>query len=172
MTTPNSPSAPALPKSELAQRLREVFSYNPKTGIFRWLNPPPRCRSKRGDRAGIGTSHGYRKLSFEAQQVLEHRAAWLMVHGTIDERLIDHINHDRADNRIDNLRLVDHAQNVWNKSLKHSIAYARPSSKGVRFESMIRHRGKRIFIGMFASKAEAEAAYQEKAKELRGEFHE
>jgi hypothetical protein len=37
---------------------------------------------------------------------------------------------------------------------------------------MIRHRGKRIFIGMFASKAEAEAAYQEKAKELRGEFHE
>ncbi|MDA6380520.1 HNH endonuclease signature motif containing protein [Escherichia coli] len=47
-----------------------------------------------------------------------HRLAWLIVYGTMPDGFIDHINRVRTDNRISNLRLVTHSENMQNRKIQ------------------------------------------------------
>lgn len=61
---------------------------------------------------------GYVKLGFKGKLYAAHRVIWEAAKGKIPEGMqIDHINHDRADNRLVNLRLVTHMQNGMNQSI-------------------------------------------------------
>lgn len=99
-----------------------------------------------------------------------------MVTDAPDDKFVDHINHDVFDNRKENLRLVNNQQNCFNRRSTNPLGY-----KGVfqrkekryskpRYRSYINVDGKRINLGTYGTPEEAALAYNEKAKEIHGEF--
>ena len=78
-----------------------------------------RTNARKDKRAGHNKQDGYRDIRAFNRTVKEHRVVWEMHNGAIPEGLfVDHINRNRADNRIENLRLVSTQENSWNRS-KH-----------------------------------------------------
>jgi len=91
-------------------RLR--FRYNPETGAIVWT--ANRFTSKIGTVATTGGHNsGYLRVTIDSKKYLAHRVAWFLHYGTQPAE-IDHINQDVTDNRIANLRSVDHATNMRN----------------------------------------------------------
>jgi len=158
-----------------AERIRALLSYDPDTGIFRWMPRSDRCPMPAGTLAGWSDRLGYLHISIGNEKYLGHRLAWKYVHGVDAVDQIDHINGNPADNRICNLRISDQSQNLANRRRKASAKYP----KGV---SVVRQNGKVSYIaqvclrgdvhhvGTFPTAEEAGAAYFVKAREIHGEF--
>lgn len=161
-TTPTS--GPPIP--DLCAHL----AYDPATGLFRWKHPTAN-RVRKGDIAGSVTANGYVALSLLGYKMLAHRAAWAVVHGYWPACEVDHINRNRADNRIANLRLVSRSQNAMN-------APARPSSqtgilgvgkKGRRYLARVCVNSKSAIIGRFDTPQEAQQCYQAAVNRIMAE---
>ncbi|HNC23765.1 MAG TPA: HNH endonuclease signature motif containing protein [Opitutaceae bacterium] len=112
--------------------VREVFEY--RSGRLLW-------RKKIGKKVIVGTeagtphSDGYITIRAFKKRFYAHRLIWIMHHGEIPADLvIDHINHDPSDNRVENLRLVTKAQNV-----AHRRGAQANSKSGIRGVSWV-HR--------------------------------
>ena len=142
--------------------LIDLMNYDSETGIFTW------SKSRRGVIVGkpLGTSNGfgYLRITVLGQSVYAHRLAWMFVHGSMPECQIDHINGDRSDNRISNLRSVTCAQNLQNKirpqsNSKSSVLGVSWHEKGKKWQSHIAKEGKRIYLGLFESIDDAKQAY-------------
>ena len=87
---------------------------------------------------------------------------------------VDHINHDTIDNQKENLRLCSCSENLYNQGKRSNNT---SGCKGVswhkrnkKWQALIRVSGKRIHLGLFATKEEAYTAYCNAALELHGEF--
>ncbi len=151
-------------------RLRELLNYNPLTGEFRWA--PSTNKRFRGKPAGSINNHGYHRIQIDKREYVAHRLAWLFVHGEWPIEEIDHVNGDRKDNRLENLRQATRAENQRNS------ANWRRSSAGLRgvqrvnkkYHAHIQCDGKQSHIGSFASPEAAHAAYYAEASRLHGEF--
>ena len=96
--------------------LKEFLDYNLNTGIFTWK--VDRQKHTKGKVAGTN-DRGYARIKINGQSYAAHRLAWLYVYGEWPN-CIDHINRDRGDNRICNLRSVSHAENMKNLSMMRS----------------------------------------------------
>ncbi len=83
--------------------LHEFLEYRPETGEFFWR--VQRGQNKPGDPAGTLYNNGYVVIRINRKGYLAHRLAWFMEFGQWPENHLDHINRDRADNRLVNLRL-------------------------------------------------------------------
>ncbi len=143
-----------------AARLREVLVYSPDDGVFRYACT--RGPKVQGDPAGTITSHGYVAIKLDGQMHKAHRLAWFWQHGAWPEHDIDHINGDKKDNRISNLRDVPRRVNVENK--RRARADNQLGCLGVsmlrgKFRAAIHVRGKHHHIGYFTTQAEAADAY-------------
>lgn len=101
------------PKNIDIEHFKKWLSYNPDTGIFTWKKSPSNA-VKKDDIAGAITNNGYIRISIRGKNAFAHRLAWLWYHKEIDK--IDHINHNRADNRLINLRSVSHTENQKNQT--------------------------------------------------------
>lgn len=160
-----------------AERLRHLFSYNPDTGVFtRRISLSNRV--KVGEEiVGSPNEKGYLRFHVDGWLYKAHRLAWLYVHGEWPDQL-DHINGDKADNRIANLRLATTKQNHGNrpKNRNNTTGY-----KGVHlhdkngrlakpFVATIYVNGRGIHLGMFATAEAAHAAYVAAAQKHFGEF--
>lgn len=96
--------------------LRERFFYCPESGVFTYLVKPTKSRAANpGDVAGSKIGNGYLEIGVFGRRYLAHRLAWFYVHGSWPNDEIDHLNHNRSDNRIANLRVVSRSQNEQNK---------------------------------------------------------
>ena len=95
--------------------LKEQLSYDSSTGVF--------TRKKAvsgyvvGDICGSTCKTGYVQISVKHKLYKAHRLAWLYTYGYFPEEFIDHINHNRADNRIGNLREVSVQENNKNRAI-------------------------------------------------------
>ena len=145
-------------------RLRELLNYDPATGIFTW-RMQRRGRAKVGTVAGTAHPKGYIRISIDHVDQLAHRLAWVFVHGPIDDSMvIDHINGNRCDNRIENLRVVTGMQNANNQQTRLSngrkamlgASYHKPSGKWI---SRVKINGKDKYIGLFDTPEQANQAY-------------
>jgi len=101
-----------------------------------------------------------------------HRLAWLLTHGEWPKDEVDHINGDRMDNRLSNLREATRSQNSMNIGARRTN---KTGFKGVwaykgRFRSQIALDGKRTSLGTFDTAQEAYSAYCAAVVKLHGEF--
>ena len=97
----------------------------------------------------------------------EHRFIWEMFYGPIPEGMvIDHVNHDGHDNRIENLRLATKTQNQMNR--KSARGYN--VTKGGRYIVQFGYEGNKYYVGTFDTPEEAKGAYLKKKAELAGEY--
>jgi len=146
-------------------RLKELLDYNSETGIFTWkVN---RGGKKKGSIAGA-TSLGYRNIMIDSISYQAHRLAWLYVYGKWPERDLDHINLERDDNRISNLRDVSDSENKQNQKMYKTNT---SGYKGVhwskydnKWRASICHNYKNHYLGTFDNPLDASKAYLEGAK--------
>jgi hypothetical protein len=141
------------------ERLKELFDYNPETGIF--INKVRRGKCQAGTVAGH-CGQGYFRININKKLYLTHRLAWLYVYGELPE-YIDHINRIPTDNRIANLRVVSKKQNQENKEKQKNN---KSGYKGVSWDSQkkkwfscIQHKYKTIALGRYDNKEDAYMAY-------------
>lgn len=143
--------------------LRQLFSYDEHTGVL----------TRKYGRQGNGTvnpGNGYRQLSYQNRTRLEHRIIWMLVYGTWP-KMIDHVNGNRADNRLCNLRVATAAQNIWNNIRPRKQAPYRGVFKKSRlYYAQITHLGVKNPIGAFPCAFAAAVAFRNKERELRGSF--
>lgn len=86
-----------------------------ENGVLRWIKD--KCRAKAGDAAGTVGNNGYIVVKINQKRYTAHRIIWEMTFGKIPNGMeVDHINHCRGDNRIENLRLVTRTENRKNSS--------------------------------------------------------
>ena len=86
------------------EEVRKHLNYNPETGGLRWKSPKG-GRSKSGIVGGFNSS-GYLRLKFNRKEYAAHRIIWLWWYGYFPEGPIDHIDRDRSNNKLCNLREV------------------------------------------------------------------
>ena len=151
-----------------AEYLRSVLHYSPETGIFTWKVSTSR-RVKTGDIAGSPEGHGYLQIRLQRRPHKAHRLAWLHVYGEWPKDQLDHINRNRSDNRISNLREVSNKQNGQNASKPSNNTSGHPGvcwhKRDSKWVAKITHSYKRIHLGYFKTMEEAIAA--RKAGELK-----
>lgn len=155
-----------------AARLKELLRYCPDTGVFDWI-------SNNGMRVCIGKpvgskSRGYLRIRVDGKKYFAHRLAWLYVHGEWPEHELDHVNRDRADNRIANLRPASDTQNQRNRGIQRNNSsgvtgvYWRPADR--KWQAMIKINKKLISLGVFALKGDAVQARRAAEVEHFGSF--
>jgi len=155
----------------MGKRERELFTY--VDGKLFWLKPTSN-RVKVGQEAGSLTTNGYKTITYDGECRMLHRVIWDYHHDEgCEGYLIDHIDNNSLNNRIENLRVCDYSQNAAN-SFSHSDSLLESkgvSAHGDRFRAQIAHKGKRYHLGLFDTEEEASMAYKEKALQLYGEYH-
>lgn len=132
--------------------LRSRLSYDPATGIF--------SRNKGHAKVGRIATKGYIQISVAGDRYMAHRLAWLYVHGSWPDGQIDHINQDKTDNRIANLRVVSNKQNqeniakwIKNTSGRRGVRYLRGN-----WVAEIKQFKKKVHLGSFDTIIDAVSA--------------
>jgi hypothetical protein len=154
------------------EQLKQLVEYDPETGNFRWLiRPRQRACS---DFAGTVNPYGYRHICLKQKIYRAHRLAWFYYYGEWPNGQIDHINGNRDDNRIVNLRLATYQQNQANSKIRVNN---RTGFKGVHFHKLsklymarVMVAGKSHLLGYYKTPEEAHAAYIVGSKHHFGEF--
>lgn len=149
-------------------RLKELLEY--RNGRLYWrVN---RVRARAGNEAGW-FSNGYRRVTVDKIKLRASHIVWALCHGRWPALELDHVNGDKQDDRIENLREATHQQNGWNQP-----ASPRNTSgvKGVHFHKKNRkwtatiRAGAPQHLGSFDSCEAAAVAYNAAATRLHGEF--
>lgn len=155
------------------ERLKEVLSYDPVTGVFTWVKDTGKKRYA-GKIAGGSDQKRYWTIAIDGRRYVAHRLAWLYVYGEWPPMWIDHINCNGFDNRLANLRLADATQNQGNKSKNKNNT---SGFKGVHYHRQSRKWRASIFVnykprslGLFLTREEASAAYRKAAVDVFGPF--
>lgn len=155
-------------KSILTQsELKEQIHYDPETGIFTRL---------KNNLINIGTiqKSGHIRFMVNGNKYLSHRLAWLYVHGEFPFDEIDHINGIPSDNRISNLRVCTHSQNMKNRKVyvnnKSGLVGVYFDKLKNKWRSQCALNGRRFSLGLFETKELAYEARQLFVKNNFGEF--
>ena len=96
--------------------VKRLFDFNAETGVVTRLVTRG-YRAKAGDTVGSINDRGYMTVKIINSTYMLHRVIWLWVYGEFPPHDIDHINGDRADNRLVNLRAVTRQENMKNRCL-------------------------------------------------------
>lgn len=153
--------------------LKQILDYNPDTGIFTW-------KINKGGKAKCGTiansidSKGYIRIQINNKRNSAHRLAWLYIYGSFPNNMIDHINGNKIDNRIYNLREATVNENQYNRKVPINNT---SGIKGVYFDKSrnkwvaeLKCNSKKIHIGRFNDIELAQIAINEARNKYHKEF--
>jgi hypothetical protein len=164
-----------------AEYVRECFNYDADTGALVWRERPLshfsapsyqlRCNARWvGKEAANIAKTGYKRVNIGGNLYLVHRIIWLLVQGEWPD-CIDHINGDRTDNRLRNLRSVTKKENCRNARLSSSntsgisgVSFSKRFQKWESYIGLGENRTKKL--GFFATFAEAAEARRVAEREL------
>ena len=106
---------------------------------------------------------GYCQVKFNGKNIRYHAVIWILLTGENIPKgyTLDHINGNRVDNRIENLRLVTQRENTQNRKehRKGKLVGCYFKKLAGRYESKINIEGKQIYLGLYATEEEAHNAY-------------
>lgn len=146
------------------EKLRELFIYDATDGVLRW--------AAKGAPAGFINHKGYRMVGISGKQYRAHRIVLAMEHGRWppEDLVVDHIDGDRDNNRISNLRLCTHSENQHNRDIPSNNS---TGLLGVSYDKEDRNwrasicvNRKRRRIGNYPTAEEAHQAYLNAKAEL------
>jgi hypothetical protein len=153
-------------------QIRTLLDLNVETGELRWTSAAAQGRLTQRI-AGSKAGNGYWQIKTGKVCYLAHRIVWAIVHGEWSEKDIDHIDGNRANNALSNLRVVTKSENMQNLAVTgkktasglagacHLPANGRRREK---WEATIRINGVLKHLGLFSTPQEAHARYmQEKS---------
>ena len=154
------------------ERLKETLHYDPETGVF--TGKVARGNISVGKKVGGLHGSGYSYFMVDGKRVGAHRLAWLYTYGVWPKKHLDHINGDRNDNRIVNLREATNAENHQNRKKPKNntsgymgVTYHKGQQK---WYAQISVENKRKYLGSFETPEEAFDAYLN-AKKLYHPFN-
>lgn len=113
---------------------------------------------------GNKQANGYVYIKIDGKSYMAHRLAWLDVNGEWPEVFVDHINGDRSDNRLINLRAATRELNAQNQRVaqKHNkLGILGVSPYGEKYYACIRVNGKTKYLGLHETPEVAHQAYLE-----------
>jgi hypothetical protein len=152
-------------------KFTDLFYYDAECGRLR--NRGSQKRKHGSYTSWLDLSSGYYRLSFKGKHYLEHRVIYEMFNGPFVGDL-DHIDRNKLNNRIDNLRLCTRPQNVVNSKVRSDnksgykgVVWHKASGK---WQAQTMLKGKRLHLGLFNNPEDAALAYNKKMKELHGDF--
>jgi len=146
--------------------LRQTFVYDAATGLFYRVGRYPVRPSGRAD------PKGYIVIKIKGRVYFAHRLAWLYIYGEWPSEIIDHINRERDDNRICNLRDVSSSQNNLNRTLdpkgrgasgRKGVTVLKRKDGTIRYQAVICRGGDVVYLGLFDDIETAAAAYEDAA---------
>lgn len=160
------------------EQVKAELTYYPDSGLLYWKSPEDKNNPYKNKLAGAQDNRGYIRIVFHQENLLAHRIAWAMFYGEWPPKIIDHINGDRGDNRISNLRLATKSQNSINREVGSWSRQNKTGFRGVKqhpykpnlYKSSIIRDSLYYEDGWFSSPEEAARAYDKKSVELFGEF--
>ena len=100
------------------ERAKAIWRYDPETGLLHWLEAARKP-------VGPTASRYYVSVGFEGRSYKAHRLAWLLTFGEWPKDEIDHIDGDRSNNRLGNLRDVPHKVNQMNQKCHRGVPHNR-----------------------------------------------
>ena len=153
-------------ESERLKLLSSMLRY--ESGVLYWLEW--RNGVRKDLIAGTVTKNGYLSVGSKGVKAYAHRIVWFMHNGEIPSGFdIDHINHNRLDNRIENLRLASRSENLKNKGVVLSssgemgVYWSKAAGK---WEASLQVDGRKVYLGLFdtvelakSARTEANRAY-------------
>lgn len=158
-----------LTMDEVAHKLR----YDPATGIFTW-RVRVSTRANAGDVAGKVRADGYRIIKIDGRDIYAHRLAWFLTYGQVPTLPLDHINGNRDDNSIANLREATASQNTVNQKRRSNnksgfkgVHWSEPHKK---WRARIKINGRYKSLGYFSDQKDAFAAYMAACEGAHGPF--
>ncbi len=154
--------------------LRSVLNYDPETGVLKWKAVASN-RIKVGDIAGQIDHHGHRYINVGGTRYSAHRLAWFYTYGMWPKEEIDHINLEKSDNRLVNLREATVNENRRNVKMR---SHNTTGFKGVTKSCTSRHlfiaqivvNKRNIYLGIFKTAEEAHEAYVEASQRYHGTY--
>lgn len=146
------------------ERLRELFHYDEATGIFTRLTSVS-SNTMAGDIVGYVSKEGYRRIKCDGKMYRAHRLAWLYVHGRWPKDEIDHIDGNKSNNQLSNIRETTHSENMQNQR-KARIDNVSSGLLGVtwhknakKWVALIKAGKNKYHLGCFDTQSDAHSAY-------------
>lgn len=143
-------------QDSIVATIASQLEYNPENGLFRWR------ASGRGRISGWfrgSPSHGYLAIHVCGRKYGSHQLAWAIVHGAFAPHDVDHVNHNKTDNRIDNLRAATRKINRRNsaRSINNTSGFTGVhwAKREKRWIAQIRVDAKKIHVGCFTELEDA-----------------
>ena len=154
------------------KELKEILEYNENTGKFFW-KIKPMYNVNIGDKAG-NNHNGYTRLTINGKKYLTHRLAWLYVYGEFPKGDLDHIDNDRGNCRINNLRIANKSTNGFNRKKQANntsgikgVIWSKASNKWM---VKIGVNKKKLYFGVWNDLEFAELVAQEARAKYHGEY--
>jgi hypothetical protein len=162
-----------------AATLRKALDYDPETGLLFWRrrdDVPPKVNNRFAGKPAGGRDgqYGYITVRLYDRLYQAHRLVWLHVHGVWPDAVLDHIDGNPTNNRIDNLRPATRAENNRNRAkaagtISKLKGVTRDKRTGLWIAQIMISR-KQHYLGQYLTEIGAHRAYCEAAARLHGAF--
>tara|TARA_R110002153_G_scaffold155350_1_gene307386 strand:+ start:250 stop:750 length:501 start_codon:yes stop_codon:yes gene_type:complete len=146
-----------------------LIDYNKNNGLLKWKDITGRGKKKH-EPGSVHKKTGYKRLTVLGRTLSHHRVAWALHYSEQPPKIIDHIDGDKTNNKISNLRSGIESLNQQNQTNPHSrnktSIYIGVSLFKGRWRAKIYHNKKYYFLGYFKSEVEARDAYIKEKRNL------
>jgi len=148
--------------------VNSILNYDSGTGLFTWKTTR-NGRTKIGQVAGTLKEDGYYRIKINSRSYYSHRIAWLLHYGKWPSDFLDHINTNKSDNSINNLREITNNKNLQNRiksNCQNKLKMLGVHKQKNSFIASISVDGKQIYLGSHQTAEDASKAYIKAKREL------